>query len=62
MISTKLQTSLEIVIEKWMNDNCGEDFWADSVGYVSNDCAARLAKICALTLEESRLAQEISNE
>ena len=62
MISTQLQSSLEIVIEKWMNDISEEDFWMRGVGYVSNDCAARLAKICILTLEESKLAQEISNE
>jgi len=62
MINTKLLTSLEDVIESWMSKNCEEDWWLDSVGYVSNDCAARLANICALTLEESRLGQEMAVE
>ena len=61
MINTRLKGSLEIVIENWMDENCKESFWESAVGYVSNDCAARLAKICILTLEESRLAQELRN-
>ena len=62
MTDTRLLLTLETVIEKWMEDNCEEDWWGDSVGFISNDCAQHLAQICALTLEESRLGQEIMAE
>jgi len=62
MINPKLLNSLTDVIDKWANDNCEEDWWLNSVGYVSDDCFARLAKICALTLEESKLGQDIATE
>ena len=62
MINPKLLVSLEGAIEKWMNDNYEEQWWGGSIGYISNDCAARLANICALTLEESKLGQEIAEE
>lgn len=62
MINTRLLVTLEAVIEKWIEDNCEEDWWDSSVGFVSNDCSQRLAQICALALEESRLGQEIMSE
>ena len=62
MTDTRLLLTLEAVIDKWMEENCEEDWWHSSVGFISNDCAQRLAQICALTLEESRLGQEIANE
>ncbi len=62
MTDTRLLVTLEAVIEKWMEDNCEEAWWFDSVGYVSNNCAQHLAQICALVLEESRLGQELAIE
>ncbi len=62
MTDTRLLLTLETAIEKWMEENCEEDWWDSSVGFISNDCAQRLAQICALTLEESRLGQEIMTE
>ena len=62
MTDTRLLLTLETAIEKWMEESCEEDWWDDSVGFISNDCAQRLARICALTLEESKLGQKIASE
>lgn len=62
MINPKLLNSLADAIEKWANDNYEEDWWENSVGYISDDCYTRLATIVALTLEESRLGQEMASE
>ena len=59
-MNAKLLASLEIVIELWMNDNCEEDWWYDSAGFISHKCSARLAQVCALVLEESKSAQVLA--
>lgn len=62
MINPELLTGLTDSIEKWMNENCEDAAWTESVGYVSHDCSARLATICLLVLEESKLGQEYADD
>ena len=62
MMDSRVSFTLEAAIQKWMNDNCDEDWWLDSIGYVSMNCAQHLSQICSLTLEESKLGQELAKE
>lgn len=62
MINPELLNSLTDSIEGWMNKNCEGSAWTDNIGYVSHDCSARLATICLLVLEESKLGQDMTEE
>ena len=62
MINHKLLDNLTTAIETWDDENCQEHWWSESIGYVSDDSYVRLATICILTLEESKLGQELMAE
>ena len=61
MINPDLLKGLADNIELWMNENCEDTPWANGVGFVSSDCSTRLATICLLVLEESKLGQEYAS-
>jgi hypothetical protein len=58
MVNGYALASLTTTLNKWMDDNCMEDWWTDTVGLVTDTTASRMAWLMLLAMAEAKRSNE----